>query len=282
MPVFKVRPFYESALPLPDPLPLRFHNELLGQMSAVMLWPHDEKARETYVRSGCRDMQAILEEEFPEFQEHPLVQTMLRSLQTRYGGWSGLRNLRPEAEVEKEALRLSTRATWAGATLFFLIQFQEHHAEQIEQGMSLRKVRSFLARQGSDWFSAPPESEVLKDAWDEFRTVVHFWAAKYFVDNWLGAAIRASAEQQLSGTPELNPRIRHLTLKSTEVDLRTKHVLVYAHRFQTFGLTFRPARSQSPVLDLEALWRIEDLPEWEIPDLGLKIDSDLLEILNDY
>ncbi len=274
MPVFKVRPLFESILPLPAPLPHRFHNELLGQMSAVMLWPHDEKARDTYVRSGCRDMQAILEEEFPEFREHPLVQEMLCSLHTRYGGWSGLRNLRPESEVKQEALRLSARATWAGATLFLLIQFQEHHADQLEGGVSLRKVRSFLARRGEEWFITPPDHESIKEAWREFRAVPHFWAAKYFVDHWLGPAIRTQAEQNFVETTFPNEKFRRMAIQAEEADLRSRYILVNAHRFQDFGLGFKPPSSPTPVLDSEVLWRIEDLPDWDIPELGARPSND--------
>lgn len=282
MPAFKVRPFYESVVPLPSPLHPLFHNELLGQMSALMLWPHDEKARNTYIQSGFRDMCAILEEELPEVREHPQVQELFSSLQAGFGSWSGLRNLRPESEVEAEARRLSTRATWAGATLFFLIQFQGSHPEQLEGGISLKKVRSFLARSGKEWFGTPPDREAIKDAWVEFRAVTHFWAAKYFIDQWLGPSIRTQAEQCYKETIFPNERFRRIAIMSEEMDLRVKHILAHAHRFQRVGLAFKPPFSRTPVLDAEILWRIEELPDWDIPEMGIELHADILGVLNDY
>lgn len=282
MPAFNVRPLYDFVFPLPEPLHPRFHNELLGQMSALMIWPNDEDARRAYAQSGFRDMHAILEEELPEYREHPLVQEMLSALKSDFGGWSSLRNLRPESEIEAEGVRLSKRASWAGATLFFLIQFQENHANDLEGGISLNKVRSFLSRRGEEWFGTPPEREAIKDAWVEFCTVPHFWAAKYFVDHWLGTSIRDQAEQRFKEITFSDERFRRIAIRSEEADLRTKHILVYAHRFQGFGLAFKPPRSRTTLLNPDILWRIEDLPDWDIPDMGIKFPLDVLETLNDY
>lgn len=252
---------------------------LLRGVMGIMCWPSDEVRRMAYLKHEYFDQLKRMDE-MPLLKEDPLLVGFLEEFRTMLGGWGALADLPPNSELLDEMKARAVKGAWVGASLCLTYMLQTNHTKQIERGVSLRKVWAFLFRTGDRFFNTPPEKDALKDAWDEYKSVAHLWAAAYYIELW------AKEEVFKKGITDLplpqDKALRKWTLSTAATSLWLRSAIPLARRFQDFGLSYKPTFAKSPLLDKGLIWSLEDVPDWPCPSMDARLSDDLLEIFNDY
>jgi hypothetical protein len=251
---------------------------LFQHIASIMCWPEDEKARKSFHRIQHFQMAWMLdfistEREFPE------IRRLLELHRESIGGWLALAEARPVQDLTAEVKSSTTRGDWVGGTLCLAHILHTQHADRVKGQLSLRKVRAFLYRTGDHFFKQPPGPEAANDAWEEFKSVAHLWAGRFFIEHWMTKQIAAAVIAGLSNR-DLN------TIQKWEIDLQldslwTQAMLTMAKVFQDFGLSYKPARSRTPILDANRIWTLVDLPIWPLDPPIIRLTEAMLEIFED-
>lgn len=252
---------------------------LLRGVIGIMCWPNDEARRMAYIKHEYFDQLKRMDE-FPFLKEDPLLVGFLEVFRTMLGGWSALADLPPNSELLDDMKVRTIKGGWVGASLCLTYLLQTNHTKQIQGGVSLRKVWAFLFRTGNQFFSTPPEKDALKDAWDEYKSVAHLWAAAYYIELWAKEEV---FKEGLTNLPlPQDKALRKLTLSTAATSLWIQSAIPLAKRFQEFGLSYKPAFSKRYLLDESHIWTLENLPDWPCPSTDARLSDELLEIFNDY
>jgi hypothetical protein len=253
--------------------------DVLHFIYALMLWPQDESARRKF--EGLQFFKFLeLLETAPSLKKDEVLTKAVEAQLRGIGGVSTLREMESERKILTDMQNRADRGKWAGGALCMAYLLHTNHAKEIEGGISLRKVRAFLARKGEQFFRKPPKEEALKEAWDEFKSVAPLWAAKFFVDHWMRTQLEVDPLKDLI-LPE-DPTLRNWKIEQAMSQAWVRTVLPLAHDFQEFGLNYKPLKSSVPLLDPKVLWTLVDLPDWAFDRPRVFFLEDLIEILNDY
>lgn len=245
---------------------------------SVMCWPQEpEKVKGFLGVEFFRLMEQV--DAQPQLKADPDFIQGLELIRKQLGGWASISNMPRSDEVIADLKNRMMRGNWVGGTLCMAYILRENHSMQIEGEISLRRLWTFLFQTRSQFFQKPPKREALREAWDEFKSVAHLWAANFFVNQWMAETLIDRTKESLVHSGIHSPTQEMVTERTLSQYVQL--MLPLANVFQDFGLTFKPSRSRKSLLDPDRLWTLEDVPTRSFPFPTITLSDQTLEIFND-
>ncbi|WP_243304662.1 hypothetical protein [Geothrix oryzisoli] len=245
---------------------------------SVMCWPQEPEKMKGFL--GVEFFRLMEQADAqPQLRDNPDFIQGLEFIRKQLGGWTSISNMPKSHEVFADMKNRMMRGNWVGGTLCMAYILRKNHSGQIEGEISLRRLWTFLFQTRNQYFPKPPKKEALREAWDEFKSVAHLWAANFFINQWMAETLADRTKESLVHLEIQSPTQETVTeiILSHHVPL----VLALAKDFEEFGLNFKPSHSRKPLLDPERLWTLEDVPNRSFPFPKIILSDQILEIFND-
>ena len=265
----------ELGLSEASPSLVKFYN--YNQLQAAAYYPNDEFKRLNYMRYMFESMEVIIEEKHEE--EHNLWRDAYRAHLEYLGGRRGILEAPAKAIFDKETNSIGERAIWVGRAFLLMFLLKNHY--KVPNLTSINNVQFYL------FYEHERSRSTFYQAWGEFQSVAHLWAAKY-----AAIIIGALEEAQLlldsgttvkdGGTKHHNagrPPFRNLSdVWQSPKGKEVENTFAWAGEFQRFGTTFIPSRAKGPLLDSSTTWMVPENGPWKLRPLPI-IDANLLAVI---